>query len=198
MTMNMVCALKSALILTLSLEMTTLKLVSKFQDASIANHSTAHLASSKKTELIIPIKSMRTFVTSVQMMLKETNFGQSVNHASRNVLTVSGLMSMNAEDADGDALNAQKKKFVMLALMALSLLRQVNALMNAQEKTITKTQNHRNAYFVLKDVQDAILIQLRTDLSVSIVLKTSNLHLIINALTNAGKLVTLIKKDTVI
>lgn len=70
--------------------------------------------------------------------------------------------------------------------------------MNAQEKTTTKIQSHRNAYFVLKDVQDAILIQLRTDLSVSIVLKTSNLHLIINALTNAGKLVTLIKKDTVI
>ena len=40
---------------------------------------------------------------------------------------VSGLMSMNAEDVDGDVLNAQKRKFVMLALMVLSSQRQANA-----------------------------------------------------------------------
>ena len=70
--------------------------------------------------------------------------------------------------------------------------------MNAQEKTTTKIQNHRNVYFVLKDAKDADSILLRTDLGVSTALKALNLHLIINALTNAGKQGTLIKKDTVI
>lgn len=106
-------------------------------------------------------------------------------------------MNMNARSADGDVKLALMETHVMFVFLDTQSLNMENVSMNAQEKTTSKTQQLENAINVLKDAQDACLVQKRRDQSASIVLRHSSLLQITNVSDNAMKLVLLIKKDFV-